>query len=50
MQGSKSLTNRILLLASLSKGTTKLLNFQESEDTKAMLDILTSLKACKILD
>ena len=45
--GSKSLSNRVLLLAALGKGTVKLYNLLCSEDTQVMLNCLKSLKACQ---
>lgn len=41
--GSKSLTNRALLLSALSAGTTKLSNILRSDDTAVMLDALQRL-------
>jgi 3-phosphoshikimate 1-carboxyvinyltransferase len=41
--GSKSITNRALLLAALAEGTTLLTGVLESEDTTVMMDALTSL-------
>ncbi|MCB5160542.1 3-phosphoshikimate 1-carboxyvinyltransferase [Marinomonas algarum] len=41
--GSKSLSNRILLLATLAKGTTKITNLLDSDDIKRMLESLTKL-------
>ncbi|EAQ64621.1 3-phosphoshikimate 1-carboxyvinyltransferase [Marinomonas sp. MED121] len=41
--GSKSLSNRILLLAALAKGETKITNLLDSDDIRHMLDALTSL-------
>lgn len=41
--GSKSLSNRALLLAALSKGTTRLHNLLDSDDTKHMLSALRKL-------
>lgn len=41
--GSKSLSNRALLLAALSEGETLLTNLLDSEDIRHMLDALTSL-------
>ncbi|PVV04606.1 hypothetical protein BB560_000892 [Smittium megazygosporum] len=46
--GSKSITNRALILAALSEGTCKLHNFLHSDDTRVMMDALTSIGACKI--
>jgi 3-phosphoshikimate 1-carboxyvinyltransferase len=41
--GSKSLSNRILLLAALAKGETKITNLLDSDDIRHMLDALNSL-------
>jgi 3-phosphoshikimate 1-carboxyvinyltransferase len=41
--GSKSLSNRALLLASLAEGTTHITNLLESDDTRYMLDALKAL-------
>lgn len=41
--GSKSLTNRALLLSALSSGTTKLTNILRSDDSKVMLEALRKL-------
>ena len=41
--GSKSLTNRALLLSALSSGTTVLRNILRSDDSKVMLAALRSL-------
>ena len=41
--GSKSLSNRILLLAALAKGTTKITNLLDSDDIRHMLNALTKL-------
>ncbi len=43
LPGSKSLTNRALLLAALSEGKTELLNVLKSDDTARMLEALRSL-------
>ncbi len=43
LPGSKSLSNRALLLASLAEGTTKITNLLESDDTKHMLNALKQL-------
>ncbi len=43
LPGSKSLSNRALLLASLAKGTTKITNLLESDDTRHMLSALKQL-------
>jgi len=43
LPGSKSLSNRALLLASLSSGTTTVENLLDSDDTQAMLGALTTL-------
>mmetsp|Transcript_24200 Transcript_24200/g.50718 ORF Transcript_24200/g.50718 Transcript_24200/m.50718 type:complete len:493 (-) Transcript_24200:219-1697(-) len=44
LPGSKSLSNRILLLAALSEGTTRVENLLESDDIRYMLDALDTLK------
>ena len=41
--GSKSLSNRALLISALAKGTTKITNLLESDDTRFMLDALKEL-------
>lgn len=41
--GSKSLSNRILLLAALAKGETKVTNLLDSDDIKHMLNALSAL-------
>ena len=43
MPGSKSLSNRALLLSALGNGTTRLYNVLRSDDSKAMLDALKAL-------
>ncbi|MFT4853008.1 MAG: 3-phosphoshikimate 1-carboxyvinyltransferase, partial [Bacteroidia bacterium] len=44
LPGSKSLSNRALLLAALATGDTHLQNLLRSEDTARMLDALVLLK------
>eukprot|EP00835_Amoeboradix_gromovi_P005509 NODE_524_length_7257_cov_0.465912.p1 type:complete len:1485 gc:universal NODE_524_length_7257_cov_0.465912:865-5319(+) len=44
--GSKSISNRVLIMAALGKGTVKIHNFLHSEDTQVMLHCLKQLKAC----
>ncbi|KAI5962069.1 ARO1 [Candida pseudojiufengensis] len=46
--GSKSISNRALILAALGNGTVKIKNLLHSDDTKHMLDALTILKAATI--
>ena len=41
--GSKSITNRVLLMLSLGRGETTVHNFYESEDTQAMFNCLKTL-------
>ncbi|ADZ91159.1 3-phosphoshikimate 1-carboxyvinyltransferase [Marinomonas mediterranea] len=41
--GSKSLSNRILLLATLAKGTTKITNLLDSDDIRHMLNALKTM-------
>ncbi len=43
LPGSKSISNRMLLLAALARGTTALTGLLESDDTKVMLDALRAL-------
>jgi len=43
LPGSKSISNRVLLLAALAEGTTRIDNLLESDDTRVMLDALTAL-------
>ena len=43
LPGSKSISNRLLLLAGLSEGTTTIHSLLESDDTQVMLDALRTL-------
>ncbi len=43
LPGSKSLSNRALLVAALAQGTTKITNLLESDDTRHMLNALKQL-------
>ncbi len=43
MPGSKSISNRVLLLAALSEGETRVENLLDSDDTRAMLEALARL-------
>jgi len=43
LPGSKSLSNRALLIAALAEGTTKITNLLESDDTRHMLNALKHL-------
>ena len=43
LPGSKSLSNRMLLLASLARGTTEVYNLLDSDDISHMLNALRSL-------
>ncbi len=43
LPGSKSISNRILLLSALAEGTTMISNLLESDDTRRMLDALKLL-------
>ncbi len=47
LPGSKSISNRVLLLAALSSGTTQVHDLLESDDTRVMLDALRTL-GCQI--
>lgn len=44
LPGSKSISNRILLLSALAEGTTTASNLLESDDTERMLDSLKALE------
>jgi 3-phosphoshikimate 1-carboxyvinyltransferase len=48
LPGSKSISNRVLLLAALSQGTTLVHDLLDSDDTQVMLTALAQL-GCKIL-
>ena len=43
LPGSKSISNRILLLAALAKGTTEVRGLLASDDTQRMLEALQAL-------
>jgi len=43
LPGSKSISNRVLLLAALSRGTTTVHDLLDSDDTRVMLDALRAL-------
>ncbi|HEX6065321.1 MAG TPA: hypothetical protein VFZ04_13915, partial [Longimicrobiales bacterium] len=43
LPGSKSISNRILLLAALARGETRIHDLLESDDTTVMLEALKSL-------
>ena len=43
LPGSKSISNRVLLLAALSEGTTEIRDLLESDDTQRMLEALETL-------
>ncbi|MDE2606472.1 MAG: bifunctional 3-phosphoshikimate 1-carboxyvinyltransferase/cytidylate kinase [Burkholderiales bacterium] len=43
LPGSKSISNRVLLLAALSEGTTRIHDLLDSDDTRVMLDALRAL-------
>ena len=43
LPGSKSISNRVLLLAALSRGSTTLHDLLDSDDTRVMLDALRAL-------
>ena len=45
LPGSKSMSNRVLLLAALAEGTTQVRNLLESDDTSHMLNALSILGA-----
>src|SRR5688572_428644 len=43
LPGSKSISNRVLLLAALGAGTTRIEDLLDSDDTRVMLDALRAL-------
>ena len=43
MPGSKSISNRVLLLAALCRGATRVIDLLDAEDTRVMLDALVRL-------
>jgi 3-phosphoshikimate 1-carboxyvinyltransferase len=43
LPGSKSISNRVLLLSALAEGTTRISNVLDSDDTRYMLDALKTL-------
>ncbi|HQT25757.1 MAG TPA: bifunctional 3-phosphoshikimate 1-carboxyvinyltransferase/cytidylate kinase, partial [Burkholderiales bacterium] len=43
LPGSKSISNRVLLLSALSEGTTEIRDLLHSDDTERMLDALATL-------
>ncbi|WP_438357448.1 hypothetical protein, partial [Azospirillum brasilense] len=43
LPGSKSISNRVLLLAALSEGTTEVHDLLASDDTRVMLDALREI-------
>ncbi len=47
LPGSKSISNRVLLLAGLAEGTTRVHDLLDSDDTRVMLDALRAL-GCKL--
>ena len=47
LPGSKSISNRVLLLAALCEGTTTLQGLLDSDDTRVMLDALAAL-GCRV--
>jgi 3-phosphoshikimate 1-carboxyvinyltransferase len=48
LPGSKSISNRVLLLSALSEGTTVIHDLLESDDTRVMLDALRAL-GCSVV-
>ena len=50
LPGSKSISNRLLLLAGLSEGTTTLVDLLDSDDTRVMLAALRTLGCAIVLD
>ena len=50
LPGSKSISNRVLLLAGLSEGTTEIHALLDSDDTRVMLDALRTLGCAVAID
>jgi pentafunctional AROM polypeptide len=50
LPGSKSITNRALLLCALGEGTTVLKGILDADDTVVMKRALTALDACEIIE
>jgi len=50
LPGSKSISNRVLLLAALCEGTTVLHDLLDSEDTRVMLNALRSMGCAVVVD
>ncbi|HWH82793.1 MAG TPA: 3-phosphoshikimate 1-carboxyvinyltransferase, partial [Burkholderiaceae bacterium] len=50
LPGSKSISNRVLLLAGLSAGRTRIVDLLESDDTRVMLDALRALGCTVAVD
>ena len=50
LPGSKSISNRLLLLAGLSEGTTTLVDLLDSDDTRVMLAALRTLGCAIVQD
>ena len=48
LPGSKSISNRVLLLAALCEGTTRVHDLLDSDDTRVMLDALRML-GCSVV-
>lgn len=48
LPGSKSISNRVLLLAALCSGTTRVHDLLDSDDTRVMLDALRALGCCVV--
>jgi 3-phosphoshikimate 1-carboxyvinyltransferase len=48
LPGSKSISNRVLLLAALCEGTTRVHDLLDSDDTRVMLDALRALGCCVV--
>ena len=48
--GSKSITNRLLLLGSLGEGTIEIDNYLEAEDTQVLLEGLKKLDLCQVIE
>ena len=50
LPGSKSISNRVLLLAALCEGTTVLHDLLDSDDTRVMLNALRAMGCAVVVD
>lgn len=48
--GSKSITNRLILMGSLGEGVIEIDNYLQAEDTEVLLEALKKIELCQIID